>query len=108
MKGFTFLAILVLVLFIHSVQPVYVQIGNFSLPLEDVKQLKAFWSLDTNGNARPKRNIGALCANPELPVEYQHICLREDAPKIFSQLLNMDAQAMELCEICVNAACAGC
>ncbi|XP_025059483.1 guanylate cyclase activator 2B-like [Alligator sinensis] len=108
MKGFTFPAMLVLVVFIHSVRPVYVQIGNFSIPLEEVKVLNKFLGLDTNVNARLMRNIGALCVDPELPVEYHRICQREDAPEIFRKLLNMDARAMELCEICVNAACAGC
>uniref|UniRef100_A0A452IA45 Guanylate cyclase activator 2B n=1 Tax=Gopherus agassizii TaxID=38772 RepID=A0A452IA45_9SAUR len=104
MKGVTFPVTVVLLILVHSSQPVYVQEGEFSFPLEAVKKLKGFLDADARASPRmmARTSFISVCANPELPKEFKLVCQREDAPIIFNRL-NMD-----ICEICANVACAGC
>ncbi|NWS97459.1 GUC2A protein, partial [Mionectes macconnelli] len=84
------------------------QDGDLKFPLESVKKLKEL--MDRNRPISPRLAVPAashaLCHEKSLPVEFQALCKREDAPKIF-QRLSLAAQD-DLCEICANAACAGC
>ncbi|KAG6929959.1 guanylate cyclase activator 2B [Chelydra serpentina] len=109
MKGITFPVTLMLLILVHSSQPVYVQEGEFSFPLEATKKLKELLDADARASPRmrARTNFISVCANPELPKEFQPVCQREDAPIIFNRL-NLAVQDMEMCEICTNAACTGC
>ncbi|XP_034609612.1 guanylin-like [Trachemys scripta elegans] len=109
MKGITFPVTVMLLILVHSSQPVHVQEGEFSFPLEAVKKLKEFLDADVRASPRmtARTSFISVCANPELPKEFQPVCQREDAPIIFNRL-NLAVQDMDICEICANAACAGC
>ncbi|XP_038233079.1 guanylin-like [Dermochelys coriacea] len=109
MKGVTFPVTVMLLILVPSSQPVYVQEGEFSFPLEAVKKLKELLAVDTTASLRmmARTNFISVCANLELPKEFQPICQREDAPIIFNRL-NVAVQDMDICEICSNAACTGC
>ncbi|NXK37231.1 GUC2A protein, partial [Piprites chloris] len=86
----------------------FTQDGDLKFPLESVKKLKEL--MDANKPINPRLVVPgaghALCQEKSLPVEFQPVCKREDAPKIF-QRLSLAAED-DLCEICANAACAGC
>ncbi|NWR29661.1 GUC2A protein, partial [Tachuris rubrigastra] len=84
------------------------QDGDLKFPLESVKKLKEL--MDGNRSISPRMVVTmasqALCQEKSLPAEFQPVCKREDAYKIF-QRLSLAAES-DLCEICANAACAGC
>ncbi|NXM27229.1 GUC2A protein, partial [Oxyruncus cristatus] len=85
------------------------QDGDLKFPLESVKKLKEL--MDGNRPISPRMVVpmashALLCHEKSLPAEFQSVCKREDAPKIF-QRLSLAAED-DLCEICANAACAGC
>ncbi|NXC36120.1 GUC2A protein, partial [Campylorhamphus procurvoides] len=84
------------------------QDGDLKFPLESVKKLKEL--LATNSPVNPRVLLPmathSLCHEKSLPEEFQPVCKREDALKIF-QRLSLAAED-DLCEICANAACAGC
>ncbi|XP_067423032.1 guanylin-like [Emydura macquarii macquarii] len=109
MKGVIFPVTVMLLILVHSSQPVYVQDGEFSFTLESVKKLKELLDVDarTSPYMRARPRVAPVCANAELPEEFQPVCQREDAPLIFNRL-NLAVQDMDICEICANAACAGC
>ncbi|KAM6312723.1 guanylin-like [Podargus strigoides] len=104
--SFTVLAVLFLV---HSSQTVYVQDEDFRFPLESVKKLKEL--MDGNRHINPRMVVSKAnyspCSEKDLPEEFQPVCKREDASMIFERL-NLAVQDTDLCEICANAACAGC
>ncbi|XP_008926931.1 guanylin [Manacus vitellinus] len=108
MRGLLPSAILAVIVLVHSSWAVYVQDGDLKFPLESVKKLKEL--MDENRPVSPRMVVPVashtLCQEKSLPEEFQSVCKREDAPKIF-QRLSLAAQD-DLCEICANAACAGC
>ncbi|NXG13606.1 GUC2B cyclase, partial [Grallaria varia] len=106
MKGFLPCAILAVLVLVHSSWAVYVQDGDLKFPLESVKKLKEL--MDGNRAVNPRMLVAThpLCQEKALPAEFQPVCKREDAPMIF-QRLRLAAED-DLCEICANAACAGC
>ncbi|XP_009687908.1 guanylin [Struthio camelus] len=106
MNGLLSFTILVLLSLVHSSQTVYVQDGDLKFSLESVKKLKELMDKDTDINPRMKV-IWSPCKEKDLPEEFQSVCERKDAPVIFERL-NMAVTEIDLCEICVNAACAGC
>uniref|UniRef100_A0A8C8SF15 Guanylate cyclase activator 2B n=1 Tax=Pelusios castaneus TaxID=367368 RepID=A0A8C8SF15_9SAUR len=109
MKGVIFPGAVVLLILVHSSQPVYVQDGEFQFPLESVKKLKELFDEDarTSSHMRGRPHFTSVCTNPDLPKEFQPVCQKEDGPLIFNRL-KLVVQDMDLCEICTNAACAGC
>ncbi|NXM01304.1 GUC2A protein, partial [Tyrannus savana] len=84
------------------------QDGDLKFPLESVRKLKEL--MDGNRPVSPRLAVPvasrAVCLEKSLPAEFQPLCKREDAHKIF-QRLSLAAED-DLCEICANAACAGC
>ncbi|NXG37978.1 GUC2A protein, partial [Dromaius novaehollandiae] len=80
--------------------------GDFKFSLESVKKLKEIMDKDADVNPRMKV-ILAPCEEKDLPEEFQPVCERKDAPMIFERL-NTAITELDLCEICANAACAGC
>ncbi|NXI58618.1 GUC2A protein, partial [Chloroceryle aenea] len=112
MKGFlslTVLSVLAVHLLVHSSQAVYVQDGDLKFSLESVKKLKEL--MDANRHINPRMLVPMAsyspCIEKDLPEEFQSLCKSEDAPKVF-QRLSLAVQETDLCEICANAACAGC
>ncbi|KAM9370396.1 guanylin-like [Phaethornis superciliosus] len=109
MKNFLSLTALAVFLLVHSSQAVYVQDGDLRFSLESVKKLKEL--LDEKQHISPRmvlaRALYSPCVDKDLPEEFQSLCKREDAPKVFERL-SQAVQETDLCEICANAACAGC
>ncbi|NWR07711.1 GUC2A protein, partial [Paradoxornis webbianus] len=90
-----------------------VQDGDLKFPLESVKKLKELMNGNRHINPRmmvPMAHGVSLgyspCQEKHLPEEFRPVCKREDAPLIFRRL-SLAAED-DLCEICANAACAGC
>ncbi|XP_062449698.1 guanylin-like [Rhea pennata] len=106
MAGSLCCAVLALLVLAHGARAVYVQDGDLKFSLEAVKKLKELKDKDTDINPR-MRAIWAPCEEKDLPEEFQSVCKRKDAPVIFERL-SMAIQEIDLCEICANAACAGC
>ncbi|NWU70585.1 GUC2A protein, partial [Pterocles burchelli] len=83
--------------------------GDLKFSLESVKKLKEL--MDENRHINPRMVVSAVnyspCDEKDLPEEFQSVCKREDAPMIFDRL-SLAVREPDLCEICVNAACAGC
>ncbi|XP_009068099.1 PREDICTED: guanylin-like [Acanthisitta chloris] len=108
MRGFLPCAVLALVVLVHSSGAVYVQDGDLQFPLESVKKLKEL--MDDTRRVNPRMVLpvasSSVCEETNLPKEFLPVCKRQDAPMIF-QRLSLAAQD-DLCEICANAACAGC
>ncbi|XP_060115698.1 guanylin-like [Heteronotia binoei] len=104
---------IVLLMLTHSCQStVQVQDGKFAFPLESVKKMKELLEKDTkpvSGSARSQTHVTflRLCLNPELPKDLRPVCDREDAADVFRRL-ELAVEDPDLCELCVNAACAGC
>ncbi|KAM7139067.1 guanylin [Macrochelys suwanniensis] len=87
---------------------VTVQVRKFSFSLESVKKLKDFMDSTVTRNPQlPSARSVSLCANPDLPKEFESLCATQDADQIFEDLKPI-ARSPELCEICAFAACAGC
>ncbi|NXX23538.1 GUC2A protein, partial [Podargus strigoides] len=86
-----------------------IQDEDFRFPLESVKKLKEL--MDGNRHINPRMVVSKAnyspCNEKDLPEEFQSVCKREDASMIFERL-NLAVQDTDLCEICANAACAGC
>ncbi|NWT52987.1 GUC2A protein, partial [Erythrocercus mccallii] len=103
--SWTVLAVLVLV---HISHAVYVRDGDLKFSLESVKKLKEL--MDGNRHINPRMVVPRAgyspCQEKHLPEEFQPVCKREDAPMILRRLSL--AVEDDLCEICANAACAGC
>ncbi|NXL12900.1 GUC2A protein, partial [Setophaga kirtlandii] len=108
MKSFLSWAVLAVLVLVHISQAVYVQDGDFKFPLESVKKLKELMDGNKHINPRMMVPLGSYspCQDKHLPEEFRPVCRREDAPKIFRRL-SLAAED-DLCEICANAACAGC
>ncbi|KAM7030697.1 guanylin-like [Acridotheres tristis] len=108
MKSFLSWTVLAALVLLHISQAVYVQDGDLKFPLESVKKLKEL--MDRNGHINPRMMVPmgsySLCQEKHLPEEFRPVCKREDAPMIFRRL-SLAAED-DLCEICANAACAGC
>ncbi|XP_009914757.1 guanylin-like [Haliaeetus albicilla] len=108
MKGFLSFAVLAVLLLVHISQAVYVQDGDLKFSLESVKKLKEL--MDENTHINPRMVVSMAnyspCDEKDLPEEFQSVCKREDASMIFERL-SLAVQD-DLCEICANAACAGC
>ncbi|NXG75176.1 GUC2A protein, partial [Baryphthengus martii] len=83
--------------------------GDLKFSLESVKKLKEL--MDVNRHISPRMLVPMAsyspCDEKDLPEEFQSLCKREDAPMIF-QRLSLAVGEPDLCEICANAACAGC
>ncbi|XP_036416005.1 guanylin isoform X1 [Colossoma macropomum] len=82
--------------------------SGFSFSLQAVKILKNL--MEASGSNDPQLTHSTpvpLCANPELPNEFQEVCQRDDRDKIFSNLVKIITPP-DPCEICANAACTGC
>ncbi|XP_009504500.1 guanylin-like [Phalacrocorax carbo] len=109
MKGFLSFIVLAVLLLVHISQAVYVQDGDLKFSLESVKKLKKL--MDENRQINPRMLVSmssySPCDEKELPEEFQCVCKREDASMIFERL-NLAVREVDLCEICANAACAGC
>ncbi|NWV99506.1 GUC2A protein, partial [Machaerirhynchus nigripectus] len=84
------------------------QDGDLKFSLESVKKLKEL--MDGNRHINPRMMVPMAsyspCQEKHLPEEFWPVCKREDAPMIFRRL-SLAAED-DLCEICANAACAGC
>ncbi|XP_009933479.2 guanylate cyclase activator 2B [Opisthocomus hoazin] len=109
MKGFLSFTLLAVLLLVHSSQAVYVQDGDLKFSLESVKKLKELMDENTHINPRMAALVASSspCDEEDLPEELQSVCKREDAAMIFERL-NLAVREADLCEICANAACAGC
>ncbi|KAM6108847.1 guanylin-like [Pterocles gutturalis] len=109
MKSFLSFTVFAVLLLVHSSQAVYVQDGDLKFSLESVKKLKEL--MDENRHINPRMVVSTVsyspCDEKDLPEEFQSVCKREDASMIFERL-NLAVRETDLCEICVNAACAGC
>uniref|UniRef100_A0A8C0ZDL7 Guanylate cyclase activator 2B n=1 Tax=Cyanistes caeruleus TaxID=156563 RepID=A0A8C0ZDL7_CYACU len=86
----------------------WVQDGDLKFPLESVKKLKELMDGSRHINPRMRVPMASYspCQEKHLPEEFQPVCKREDAPMVFRRL-SLAAED-DLCEICANAACAGC
>ncbi|NXN07251.1 GUC2A protein, partial [Indicator maculatus] len=109
MKSFLSFAVLAALLLLPSSHAVYVQDGDLKFSLESVKKLKELMDEKRKVNPRMMVSVAASspCGEKDLPEEFQPVCKRGDAPKIFERLSSA-IQDADLCEICANAACAGC
>ncbi|NXG81790.1 GUC2A protein, partial [Stercorarius parasiticus] len=109
MKGFLSFTVLAVLLLVHNSQAVYVKDGDLKFSLESVKKLKEL--MDENRHINPRMVVSGAnyspCDEKDLPEEFQSVCKREDASMIFERL-TLAVQEGDLCEICANAACAGC
>nr|XP_005512460.1 guanylin [Columba livia] len=109
MKGSISFTVFAVLLLVHSSQEVYVQDGDLKFSLESVKKLKEL--MDENRHTNPRMVVSMAgyspCDEKSLPEEFQPVCKREDAAMIFERLCVAVREA-DLCEICANAACAGC
>ncbi|XP_009643380.1 guanylate cyclase activator 2B-like [Egretta garzetta] len=109
MKDFLPFMVLAVLLLVHSSQAVYIQDGDLKFSLESVKKLKEL--MDENRHFNPHVAVSMAsyspCDEKDLPEEFQHACKREDASMIFERLC-LAVREEDLCEICANAACAGC
>ncbi|XP_074748837.1 guanylin-like [Strix uralensis] len=109
MKGLLSFTVLAVLLLVPSCQAVYVQDGDLKFSLESVKKLKEL--MDENRHIHHRMVVPmssySPCHEKDLPEEFQSVCKREDASVIFERL-NLAVQDPDLCEICANAACAGC
>uniref|UniRef100_A0A663ESY6 Guanylate cyclase activator 2B n=1 Tax=Aquila chrysaetos chrysaetos TaxID=223781 RepID=A0A663ESY6_AQUCH len=78
--------------------------GDLKFSLESVKKLKELMNENRHINPRMVVSMASYspCDEKDLPEEFQSVCKREDASMIFERL------KADLCEICANAACAGC
>uniref|UniRef100_A0A8B9RXB7 Guanylate cyclase activator 2B n=1 Tax=Accipiter nisus TaxID=211598 RepID=A0A8B9RXB7_9AVES len=83
--------------------------GDLKFSLESVKKLKELMDENTHINPRMVVSLASYspCDEKDLPEEFQPVCKREDASMIFERL-SLAVQKDDLCEICANAACAGC
>ncbi|NXI99207.1 GUC2A protein, partial [Psophia crepitans] len=83
--------------------------GDLKFSLEAVKKLKEL--MDESKHTNPRLVVSTAsyspCDEKTLPEEFQSVCKREDASLIFGRLY-VAVQDADLCEICANAACAGC
>ncbi|NXY78541.1 GUC2A protein, partial [Glareola pratincola] len=109
MKAFLSFTVLAVLLLVHSSQAVYVKDGDLKFSLESVKKLKEL--MDENRHINPRMVVSessySPCDEKDLPEEFLSVCKREDASMIFERL-NLAVREDDLCEICANAACAGC
>ncbi|NXO00026.1 GUC2A protein, partial [Rhinopomastus cyanomelas] len=109
MRGFLFFTVLTALVLGHSSHAVYVQDGDLKFSLESAKKLKEI--MEENRRASPRmvmsKGSSSPCDAEELPEEFLPVCKRPDAPGIFERLV-LAVQDSDLCEICANAACAGC
>ncbi|NXM66631.1 GUC2A protein, partial [Serilophus lunatus] len=108
MRAFLSCSILAILVLVHSSWAVYVQDGDLKFPLESVKKLKELMEGNRPINPRMVVPVASYspCEEKSLPAEFQALCKRKDAPMIF-QRLSLAAED-DLCELCANAACAGC
>ncbi|NXK29726.1 GUC2A protein, partial [Arenaria interpres] len=83
--------------------------GELKFSLESVKKLKEL--MDENSHINPRMAVSVAsyspCDEKDLPEEFQSVCKRGDASMIFERL-SLAVRENDLCEICANAACAGC
>ncbi|NXJ64814.1 GUC2A protein, partial [Rostratula benghalensis] len=83
--------------------------GDLKFSLESVKKLKEL--MDENRPINPRMVVSVAsyspCDEKALPEEFHPVCERKDASMIFERL-TLAVQDNDLCEICANAACAGC
>uniref|UniRef100_A0A8C3PJK2 Guanylate cyclase activator 2B n=1 Tax=Calidris pygmaea TaxID=425635 RepID=A0A8C3PJK2_9CHAR len=83
--------------------------GELKFSLESVKKLKEL--MDENRHINPRMAVSVAsyspCDEKDLPEEFQSVCKRGDASMIFERL-SLAVRENDLCEICANAACAGC
>ncbi|XP_068018917.1 guanylin [Melanerpes formicivorus] len=109
MKSFLSFTVLAALLLLPTSQAVYVQDGDLQFSLESVKKLKEL--MDETRKVNPRMLVSSAasspCAEKDLPEEFQPVCSRGDALQIFERLSSA-IQDADLCEICANAACAGC
>lgn len=87
---------------------VMVQDGNYTFPLEDVKQLWALMDTLAKDDPAVASSISTgLCPSSELPKVFQPVCTSRDADQVFLRLEEI-ARKADVCEICAYAACSGC
>ncbi|XP_072888612.1 guanylin-like [Hemitrygon akajei] len=104
----TFSLVLALSCLTSILASVTVQDGNYTFPLEDVKQLWALMgTLDENNAAAAGSASTKLCPSSALPKTFQSVCASKDADQVFLRLEEI-AQKVDVCEICAYAACTGC
>ncbi|KAM6296326.1 guanylin [Aegotheles albertisi] len=109
MKSLLSFTVLAVLLQVHSSQAVYVKDGDSKFSLESVKKLKELMDESKSISSRMvvSKAHYSPCDEKDLPEEFQSVCKREDAPMVFERLSRV-VQEADLCEICANAACAGC
>uniref|UniRef100_A0A8C3SXF3 Guanylate cyclase activator 2B n=1 Tax=Chelydra serpentina TaxID=8475 RepID=A0A8C3SXF3_CHESE len=68
---------------------------------EATKKLKELLDADARASPRmrARTNFISVCANPELPKEFQPVCQREDAPIIFNRLIQWVETGCGPCEM---------
>ncbi|NXK78203.1 GUC2A protein, partial [Amazona guildingii] len=83
--------------------------GDLKFSLESVKKLKEHMDENRHINSCFVVSVASdsPCDEKDLPEEFQSVCKIEDASVIFERLYLVVPEA-DLCEICANAACAGC
>ncbi|XP_051894927.1 guanylin-like [Pristis pectinata] len=82
--------------------------GNYTFPLEDVKQLWALMDTLVESDPVVASSVSTgLCLSPELPKVFRPVCTSRDANQVFLRLEEI-AQKADVCEICAYAACSGC
>ncbi|XP_042335812.1 guanylin [Sceloporus undulatus] len=86
---------------------VTVKVGDFSFPLESVKQLKYLQDAAPKSPRLRFNKSLYVCANPQLPAEFKPLCASPKANSLVRQLDGI-AREVQICEICANVACSGC
>ncbi|KAI4881285.1 hypothetical protein NFI96_032552, partial [Prochilodus magdalenae] len=84
--------------------------GEFSFPLESVKELWAVMAQDISANQKSRLAVTrpeAVCKNPGLPEEFRPLCQSKSARASFSRLARL-SRRIGVCEICAFVACTGC
>ncbi|KAM8927915.1 guanylin-like [Pelodytes ibericus] len=90
----------------HVCRGVIVKDGDFTFPLDSVKQLGTLLGRLQNvqSDASP---VTKLCAIPELPIEFRDLCKSPDAAAVFTRLGKISLEP-DVCDVCAFAACTGC
>ncbi|XP_044308228.1 guanylin-like [Varanus komodoensis] len=86
---------------------VSVKVGDYSFPLELVKQLKNLQGASAMHPRMRSSTSVPVCSHPKLPAEFAPLCASPGAESLIRELSDI-AGDPETCEICANVACSGC